>query len=122
MGYKHSLQGLNIDNFIPNRIQRFSLILRQISVHYHTEAGKQFAVKDFVEHVIEITRASGLTNPISVGFSDDDEGNVIAVESYVRDALSHEFPGIKFVVYYTADPDTPSGRKVIVRGQLDLDL
>lgn len=88
----------------------------------NTEAGKQFAIKDFVEHVIEITRASGLTNPISVGFSDDDEDNVIAVESYVRDALSHEFPGIKFVVYYTADPDTPSGRKVVVRGQLGLDL
>ncbi|MBT3193680.1 MAG: hypothetical protein HN341_14125 [Verrucomicrobia bacterium] len=88
----------------------------------NTEAGKQFAIKDFVEHVIKITRANGLTSPISVGFSDDDEGNVEAVEAYVRDALSREFPGIKFVVYYTSDPKVTSGRKVVVRGQLSLDL
>ncbi len=88
----------------------------------NTEAGKQFAIKDFVEHVIKITRANGIENPISVGFSDDDEGNVGAVESYVREALSQEFPGIKFVVYYTSDPDMPAGRKVVVRGQLSLDL
>ena len=88
----------------------------------NTEEGKQFAIQDFVEHVIAITRASGLNRPISVGFSDDDEGNVQAVESFVRDMLSNEFPGVKFVVYYTSDPDTPSGRKVVVRGQLSLDL
>lgn len=88
----------------------------------NTESGKQFAIKDFVEHVIAITRANGLNRPISVGFSDDDEGNVKAVESFVRDMLSNEFPGVKFVVYYTSDPDTPSGRKVVVRGQLSLDL
>ncbi len=88
----------------------------------NTEAGKQFAIKDFVEHVIRIARERGLDKPISVGFSDDDEGNVIAVENYVRSALASEFPKIKFVVYYTSDPETPSGRKVVVRGQLGLDL
>lgn len=88
----------------------------------NTEAGKQFAIKDFVEHVIQIAHLRGLEKPISVGFSDDDEGNVIAVENYVRTALSNEFPNIKFVVYYTSDPETPSGRKVVVRGQLGLDL
>jgi len=88
----------------------------------NTEAGKQFAIKDFVQHVIHIARDRGLDKPISVGFSDDDEGNVIAVENYVRHALAEEFPNIKFVVYYTSDPDTLSGRKVVVRGQLSLNL
>lgn len=88
----------------------------------NTEEGKQFAIKDFIEHVINITRKSGLTKPISVGFSDDDEGNVKAVENYVREAVSKEFPEIKFVVYYTSDPNIPSGRKVVVHGQLNLDL
>ncbi len=88
----------------------------------NTEEGKQFAIMDFVEHVIKITRESGLDKPISVGFSDDDEGNVIAVESFVRDEICKAFPEIKFVVYYTADPKIPSGRKVVVRGQLNLDL
>jgi len=88
----------------------------------NTEEGKQFAIKDFVENVIRIAHERGLSKPISVGFSDDDEGNVIAVENYIRKALSREFPGVKFVVYYTTDPDLTDGRKVIVRGQLSLDL
>jgi len=88
----------------------------------NTEEGKQFAIKDFIEHVIRIARERGLAKPISVGFSDDDEGNVIAVENYIRNALSREFPGIKFVVYYTADPDIMDGRKVVVHGQLNLDI
>lgn len=88
----------------------------------NTETGKQFAIKDFVEHVIKIARERGLKKPISVGFSDDDEGNVLAVESYIHGALSREFPGVKFVVYYTNDPDVVDGRKVVVRGQLSLDL
>jgi hypothetical protein len=29
---------------------------------------------------------------------------------------------VKFAVYYTNDPDLPSGRKVEVRGQLSLGL
>lgn len=86
----------------------------------HAEVGKQFAIKDFVEHVIGIARKQGLYKPISVGFSDDDELNVRAVESYIEKALKHEFPGVKFVVYYTSDPEEPSGRKVIVSGQLNL--
>jgi len=81
------------------------------------ETGKQFAVKDFVEHVIGITSRRELDKPISVGFSDDDVGNVTAVEKYIRRALAMEFPSIKFVVYYTSVPGEPSGRKVIVREQ-----
>ncbi|HAS83106.1 MAG TPA: hypothetical protein DCS43_10645, partial [Verrucomicrobia bacterium] len=65
----------------------------------NTEIGKQFAIKDFVEHIIALARQRGLSKPISVGFSDDDKGNVVAVEDYVRKELSMEFPGVKFVVY-----------------------
>lgn len=88
----------------------------------NTEEGKQFAIKDFVEHVIHIAHERGLDKPISVGFSDDDEGNVVAVENYIRNALSREFPGVKFVVYYTADPEVVDGRKVVVHGQLSFNL
>jgi hypothetical protein len=87
-----------------------------------TEEGKQFAIRDFVRHVIAIARQRGLDRPISVGFSDDDVGNARAVESYIRDELGREFPGVRFVVYYTADRGIPSGRKVEVRGQLSLPL
>jgi hypothetical protein len=86
------------------------------------EAAKQFAIKDFVQHVIRIARQKGITRPISVGFSDDDKANVAAVEEYIRKELAREFGNVKFVVYDTSDPDCPSGRKVVVRGQLSLPL
>ena len=86
------------------------------------EEGKQFAIRSFVAHLAEIIRSKGIDRPVSVGFSDDDRGNVDAIEAYIRHELSREFPGIKFVLYDTSDPDVPAGRKVVVAGQLSLDL
>jgi hypothetical protein len=89
------------------------------------ETAKQFAVRDFVEHVIKMVSRAGddaWRNPVSVGFSDDDPGNVMAVEKYVRNELARQFPGIKFCVYDTSDPSLNNGRKLVVSGQLNLDL
>jgi hypothetical protein len=86
------------------------------------EEGKQFAIKDFVEHVVNIAQATGLDRPISVGFSDDDPNNLVAVENYIRDQLARLFPGIKFVVYDTSDPEVEEGRKITVTGQLNLNI
>ncbi len=87
-----------------------------------TEEGKQFAIQDFVRHVIRIARERGLTKPVSVGFSDDDPLNARAVEDFIRDTLSKEFPAVKFVVYYTPNPGSLVTRKVVVHGQLNLPL
>lgn len=87
-----------------------------------TENAKQFAIRDFVEHVIRILSRAGseaVRRPISVGFSDDDLSNVAAVERYIQDELSKRFPGVKFCVYDTSDPKLTDGRKVVVSGQLD---
>jgi hypothetical protein len=66
-------------------------------------------------------RRSGATrNPVSIGFSDDDIGNVRAVSDYIKRELSKRFDGIKFVVYDTSDPTISKGRKVCVSGQLNL--
>ena len=84
---------------------------------------KSFAIRDFVEYVIRILERTGggsLRRPISVGFSDDDLGNVKAVERTIQEELSRRFPGIKFCVYDTSDPALADGRKVVVAGQLDL--
>ena len=83
---------------------------------------KSFAIRDFVEYVIRILERTGadtLRRPISVGFSDDDIGNVKAVERTIQEELSRRFPGIKFCVYDTSDPALADGRKVVVAGQLD---
>ena len=85
------------------------------------ELAKEFAIRDFVEHVYHMLRRSGnATRPVSIGFSDDDPGNVKAVSDYIRRELSKRFEGIKFVVYDTSDPTLAKGRKVCVSGQLNL--
>ena len=85
------------------------------------ELAKEFAIRDFVEHVFHMLRRSGqLGRSVSIGFSDDDVGNVKTVSSYIREELSKRFDGIKFVVYDTSDRSLAKGRKVCVSGQLNL--
>jgi hypothetical protein len=89
------------------------------------EHSKQFAIRDFVEHIVRLVsrHPEGLgRRAISVGFSDDDIGNVKAVEQYIQEELSRYFPSVKFVVYDTSDKTLKNGRKIVVSGQLDLDL
>ena len=85
------------------------------------ELAKEFAIRDFVEHVFHVLkRTGGLGRPVSVGFSDDDAGNVKAVSDYIRSELVRRFRGFKFVVYDTSDNSLDNGRKVTVAGQLGL--
>ena len=85
------------------------------------ELAKEFAIRDFVEHVFHMLRRSGgLSRPVSIGFSDDDVGNVKTVSNFIRSELSKRFDGIKFVVYDTSDRTLSKGRKVCVSGQLNL--
>ena len=85
------------------------------------ELAKEFAIRDFVEHVFHMLRRAGrLDRSVSIGFSDDDVGNVKAVSAFIRSELSKRFEGIKFVVYDTSDRSLPKGRKVCVSGQMNL--
>lgn len=86
------------------------------------ELAKEFAIRDFVEHLFRtLQRTGGLgMHQVAVGFSDDDTANVEAVSQYIRDELSRLFSGFKFVVYDTSDASLSHGRKVTVAGQLNL--
>ena len=85
------------------------------------ELAKEFAIQDFVEHVFHMLRRAGrLDRSVSIGFSDDDVGNVKTVSSFIRSELSKRYEGIKFVVYDTSDRSLSKGRKVCVSGQLNL--
>lgn len=81
------------------------------------ENAKQFAVRDFVTHVINIIRERGVETSISMGFSDDDPQNVNAVMEYLNEELARQFPDIKFVIYDTSDPERKSSHKVVIRGK-----
>ena len=85
------------------------------------ELAKEFAIRDFVEHVFHtLQRTGGLDRSVAIGFSDDDKGNVRSVSNYIRAELSRRFDGIKFVVYDTSDRTLTKGRKVCVSGQMNL--
>ncbi|MBO7721168.1 MAG: hypothetical protein J6T01_02055 [Kiritimatiellae bacterium] len=85
------------------------------------ELAKEFAIRDFVEHVFHMLRRAGqLGRSVSIGFSDDDAGNVKSVSSFIKEELSKRFEGIKFVVYDTSDRTLDKGRKVCVSGQRNL--
>lgn len=85
------------------------------------ELAKEFAIRDFVEHVFHMLRRNGgLNRPVAIGFSDDDKGNVKSVSRFIQSELSRRFDGIKFVVYDTSDRTLSKGRKVCVSGQLNL--
>ena len=84
------------------------------------ELAKEFAIRDFVEHLFRtLQRAGGIGGrSVAVGFSDDDAGNVKAVTTYIRDELSRRFDSFRFVVYDTSDASLSNGRKVTVAGQM----
>ena len=85
------------------------------------ELAKEFAIRDFVEHVFHmLQRTGGLGRSVAIGFSDDDKGNVKSVSNYIRSELARRFDGIKFVVYDTSDRSLSKGRKVCVSGQMNL--
>ena len=85
------------------------------------ELAKEFAVRDFVEHIFHMLQRTGrLNRPVAIGFSDDDKGNVASVSAFIRSELSKRFDGIKFVVYDTSDRTLAKGRKVCVSGQTNL--
>ncbi len=86
----------------------------------NSEHRKQFAILAFLEDIFKMVERLGTRKPISVGFSDDDPGNVAAVADFIRTTLRKRFPAVKFVVYDTSDPEIEKGHKLVVSGQLGL--
>jgi len=105
----HAVTSPQFEQLVEGRVQQYN----------QSEARKQFAIRDFIEHLFTIIERIGVHKPISVGFSDDDPANIRAVEEYIRDELARRFPAVRFVVYDTSDATLTDGRKVVVAGQLD---
>lgn len=88
----------------------------------HPSQAKQRAIRDFVQHVMNLLGERQAEKPVSVGFSDDDAHNVQSVRRFIEDELAREFPDVRFVVYDTSNPGLRRGRKLVIRGQLELEL
>jgi hypothetical protein len=84
------------------------------------EQSKKLALSDFLEKVYEKVGHlidSGKYGSVSLGFSDDDPGNVRSMISHIRDELSMMYPEIKFIV-----KDTSEGgmRKLVIKREREL--
>ena len=63
-----------------------------------------FGFSEFVHHFVELSQAANRPNmDISVGFSDDDKGNLKVATELLETELAVQFKKIKFVVYDTSD-------------------
>jgi hypothetical protein len=80
------------------------------------EHNKKIAFRDYVEKIINKTKEMVGTkyNKLSIGFSDDDLGNIKAIEGFIETELKYEFPDVKFTIYDTSD----GGNKKIVIKQV----
>ena len=88
-----------------------------------SEELKQFAIQDFIDHLVSILDKTGMAAlrlPISIGFSDDDRHNVAAVRDYIENVLVHRFPSVKFCIYDTSDG--AGAHKMMISGQMELPL
>jgi|LakMenE18May11ns_1017448.scaffolds.fasta_scaffold9959497_14 hypothetical protein len=72
------------------------------STTQNPENGKKLAIIDYVENVVKLYGKK--FKNISIGFSDDDLGNIKVVEDIIRSVLKIKFPNIHFVIYDTSNP------------------
>jgi hypothetical protein len=69
------------------------------------EENKKLAFRNYVRKVMNGANkmVNSKYNKLSVGFSDDDLGNVNAMVNYIKEELQYEFPEMSFVVYDTSE-------------------
>jgi len=103
-----NLNGLTIDEYLnlqdyhPVSSEEFAQRFGLESVGTNPEEGKKIAFKSFVDRIV--SQISEIKDDeefegISVGFSDDDEGNVEVVEDLIRNELKKLYPKFNFIVY-----------------------
>ena len=119
-----NLKGLSLDEYLNLQdyhpvsseefIQRFDLDVDSTN----PEEGKKVAFKNFVERVVEqITSVVNNSDfeGISIGFSDDDEGNVKIIEKLIEEELKKLYPKINFIIYDTSDPKNPKKKRIFIK-------
>ena len=69
------------------------------------EENKKIALRDYVTKIVHKAgeMVGGKYNKLSVGFSDDDLGNINAIIPFIQEVLQVEFPEVDFIVYDTSE-------------------
>ena len=111
-------QYLNLQDYYPVSSDEFMEKFGVESTSTEPEIAKTLALKSFVDRVVKavdkIKDDSEYTG-ISIGFSDDDLGNVETAERYIQETLKGLYPDVRFLVYDTSDPENPKKKRIIVK-------
>ena len=109
---------LNLQDYYPVTSTEFINKFDAGASVKNPEVGKMIALKTFVDKVVNAVKEikddkdySG----ISIGFSDDDLGNVESAELYIEKELKNLYPDVKFLVYDTSDPKNPKKKRIIIK-------
>ncbi len=109
---------LNLQDYYPVSSDSFMEEFGIESSSTDPEIAKTIALKSFVDRVVnavkEIKNNDEFTG-ISVGFSDDDLGNIESAEKYIEETLKRIYPNVRFLVYDTSDPKNPKKKRIIVK-------
>ena len=109
---------LNLQDYYPVSSDAFMKEFGIESSSTDPEIAKTIALKSFVDRVVnaveEIKDNNDYTG-ISIGFSDDDLGNIESAEKYIEETLKRLYPDVRFLVYDTSDPKNPKKKRIIVK-------
>jgi len=119
---KKNLRGLSIDEYLD--LQNYDPISAdEYKERYgggssaNPEREKMRALERFVKRVVSDAgnlRSQPDFTGFSVGFSDDDLGNVNTAKEFIRTDLIKKYPDVKFLVYDSSDPDNPKKERIFV--------
>ena len=119
---KKNLRGLTIDEYLD--LQDYDPISAdEYKERYgggssaNPEREKMRALERFVKRVVSDAgnlRSQPDFTGFSVGFSDDDLGNVNTAKEFIRTDLIKKYPDVKFLVYDSSDPDNPKKERIFV--------
>ena len=111
-------QYLNLQDYYPVTSDEFIKEFDTDVSVTSPEVGKMIALKTFVDRVVSAVKEMK-DNPnysgMSIGFSDDDLGNIESAEKYIEEELKRLYPDVRFLVYDTSDPNNPKKKRIIIK-------
>jgi hypothetical protein len=76
-----------------------------LTINDPTELRKTLVVEDYINRKINTVKEIDVMAKLSIGFSDDDKKNVLAITEFIKNKLKGEHKNVHFVVYDTSNPD-----------------
>lgn len=105
---------LSQNEYHPVSSDEFMVRFNLTSTAASPEESKKIALKDYVGKVVDgvSNLLPGRYTRLSVGFSDDDLGNIEEVKKFIEDELKHEYPDVSFIVFDTSGGET---KKIVIK-------